>query len=85
MSAPTLTPKPCHQGLDGDKRQYMPYVLEWKCAGCGVDCKIDFTDDYLSYPDLTGKKPYIFSGYCGECDHETPIALKLSLSMELAK
>lgn len=70
-----------NQSFEGDKRTYMPYILEWKCSKCGHQNQQDFGDDYISYPPLGTPFDYEYL-YCGECEHEEK-PIKLQISMEL--
>lgn len=70
--------------VEGDKRQYVPYLIKWKCPGCGVFCEINFSDDhYLSYPEFPGEKEVGL--YCHECDHEETVTLKMDITVKLVK
>ena len=34
------------------KRFYFDAQLKMKCPNCGAEMKIDFSEDYLSYPEV---------------------------------
>jgi len=81
-----LTPIKNNKGIEGDKRQHIPYVLEWVCPECAVIHKIDFTRDHLSYPEFGGEPAEAYL-YCGEgdCDYESTvnISLKITATLEI--
>jgi hypothetical protein len=66
--------------IEGDKRQYAPFVLKWTCK-CGADCERDLTDSYLSYPRFGCIEQTHL--YCSKCDAETAVNLRLSLALEV--
>lgn len=60
----------------GDKRQYLPYYLDWKCPDCGTTNTCDLRGGgrhgtYLSYPKW-GEETTI-PLLCNECDHIEPV------------
>lgn len=52
--------------VEGDKRQYAPFVTKWTCPDCGAANEIDHTDHYFGYP-IFGK-PKQFTLYCSTCE-----------------
>jgi len=73
--------KPTFEIEDG-KRFHIPgAVLHGKCPKCKSDVKIDFSDDYLSYPDTN--TPFAFSCYCRECSHEWKVTMQLNVELVL--
>lgn len=74
------------RGLEGKKRQYMPYELEWECPECREKNVHKFYKyDYLSYP--TFGKPYEVELLCkNDCEVMTVEVvpdLKLEVRNEL--
>lgn len=72
----------------GDKRQYFPYVLRWRCETCGGENETDFSGAYLSYPAF--ETAYEVSLSCSKCDakHGEPrhtIKLIPRLVLEIAE
>lgn len=62
---------------EGDKRQYLPYILKWKCDKCGENMGRDLSEEYLSYPQLD--TPFEMDLYCWECENETTVKVKLEI------
>lgn len=70
--------------VEGDKRQHVPYLLKWMCPSCGVNCEIDFSDDYyLSYPEFPGVKKVGLN--CKDCDHEETVTLSVDIVISLKR
>lgn len=65
----------------GVKRFYLGAILETECPVCQKLCKIDFEQDYLSYPDFNS--PEQVSLVC-ENEHEFSVSVILKLTMEPA-
>ncbi len=80
-----LKPAPMHASrpIEGDKRQYAPYVLEWQCTDCRENHVKDFRDDYLSYPPFGVAQQCTL--WCKVCNAEFLVDLKLSLVLELVE
>lgn len=72
------------EGVELDKRTYVPFRVESKCPNCGRIVKIDLTDDYLSYP-VTGEVSTLGFGHCDdECQHEWEVDVILDVTLVLA-
>lgn len=54
--------------IEGEKRQYLPYVLECNCPKCNLLVSYNFRQKYLSYPKW-GEKHNIWM-WCENCEHE---------------
>jgi hypothetical protein len=72
---------------EGEKRQYMPWALRWRCEKCGGENIKDFSSDYLSYPKFGVVNAVQLA--CGKCDaeHGEPshtISLIPRLTLEVA-
>jgi len=65
--------------IEGAKRQYMPYIIEWRCPTCGVDCSRDLSDYYLSHPVMGEPTNEVL--YCKRCD--TGVVCTIQISLEL--
>jgi len=59
------------ESLEGKKRQYLPYTVEWTCPQCGSDKVTDLTETYLSYP-VWGEQ-YDIPLFCMDCDELEPV------------
>lgn len=72
--------------IEGDKRQYMPWLLRWRCEKCGDANEVDFSSDYLSYP-VFGKEYEVTlcCHRCGSKDGEPSHVVKVipRLTLEL--
>jgi predicted RNA-binding Zn-ribbon protein involved in translation (DUF1610 family) len=67
---------------EGDKRQRVPFVIEWKCPKCGAEHMDDYSgSEYLSYP-IWGK-PQETHLYCPECGHEQPVTITVEMTMKV--
>lgn len=70
-------------GIEGDKRQYAPFVTKWTCPGCGAANELDHTSDYFSYPVFG--EPKVFELHCRECEKEQgSVQLVLDLTLKVA-
>jgi len=58
------------------KHLYVGHAIDIKCPNC--KCDIDFS--VLSYPTLN--KVENIGGYCGGCDREVVLPVKLSMTIE---
>ena len=56
--------------------------LEGTCPKCGAPYEWDFGDQYLSYPQANA--PNEVTCYCGPCEHEWKVTLRLNVTLELA-
>lgn len=56
--------------LQGSKRQYLPYLLEWECPECGGKNTTDFRQNYISYP-VWGEETTV-PLFCNRCEHFEP-------------
>ena len=65
-----------------EKRFYIPgaVVLD-ECPKCKAIESKDLGEEYLSFPTLNGKESLHM--YCGNCDYEWTVYLKLNLNVEL--
>ena len=57
--------------MEGEKRQYLPYVLEWECPECGEQRETDLSEGYLSYA-VWGEFLEI-PLFCLDCDKLEPV------------
>lgn len=64
------------------KRFYVPAILRSVCPSCEVPYKRDLNDQYLSYPPCN--VPFREHLYCGECDHEWDVDLRLDVRVTLS-
>jgi len=82
--------------VEGDKRQYIPAIIEWKCPQCGEQHVRNYYNDYyLSYPKIAGAtqdKPLEIEEtfYCDtceeagrDCEFDVKMQVRLQLSMEV--
>lgn len=67
-----------NSSIEGDKRQYIPYILYWTCKDCQKEHKKDFTKDYFSYPPFSEWFEYTL--YCYECEFEEEIRVLIDIS-----
>lgn len=69
--------------VEGDKRQYAPFVVKWTCPE-GHENELDFTGtDYFSYPVFGEPKERDL--YCDECGEERgTVKLILDLTLKVA-
>lgn len=49
----------------GDKRQYLPFVLTDTCDACGEDVVLDLRQEYLPYPRIGSLESIVFACPCG--------------------
>lgn len=64
------------------KRLYLPgTVLEDQCPSCGVLCRHDLGQQYLSYPLIN--EPAEFTFWCSACEREWPRQIVLTMRVEL--
>ena len=69
--------------VEGDKRQHLPFKCTDTCK-CGEVCEVDYGDThYLSYPELSVDRVFSVHFYCGECDTEWSVQVRLRMSMEV--
>jgi rubrerythrin len=67
---------------EGEKRQRVPYIIEWTCPKCGENHVRDFAGDhYLSNP-IWGE-PSTEHLYCDECDHEFPFTVRADVVLTI--
>jgi len=70
------------QKIEGDKRQYAPFEIRWRCPECGKACVQDCRSEYFSYPVFG--EPEDLTLYCHECENEdVKIKVKLDLTLEI--
>lgn len=67
--------------VEGQKRQYFPYVLETKCNKCGSAIDRDFSYDYISHPCFGEGEPVTVC--CGACEHEQEVQLRADITLTL--
>lgn len=64
------------------KRFYIPgYKLEGPCPKCQAPYERDFNEQYLSYPQANA--PTEVTLYCGSCEHEWEVTMRLNITLEL--
>lgn len=77
------------ESVEGDKRQYMPFVLTCACDNCGSEIRADMCEDphYLSYPSIGNAdnpaEPCRYTMYCEECEHVQSYQFRLVVSLEV--
>jgi len=64
------------------KRQHAPYILTCVCE-CGNKLGIDYSDDYLMYPNAGETSVENF--YCDECGEEPKFKLKFDVVLSIVK
>ncbi len=69
-------------GYEGEKRQHIPYVLEFTCDKCGYENELNFWDHYLSYPNLIGDNCFNFECQNWENGCENLIIVKISIDIK---
>jgi len=62
----------CDDATHGDRRQQLPYVIEWVCPECGADRTHDLNSSCLLTPRWG--EPTIVSLFCTDCDVHEPTA-----------
>lgn len=66
------------------KRCHLPAVMEVQCPWCRKRWCIDFLGyEYLSYPKVNS--PFRYTCHCSSCDHEWPVMLKLTMTLEVTE
>lgn len=67
------------------KRFYAPFVISGPCPHCGVHTVMDFTKDYMNYPELNREfKVQMYHKQDGHCQGFT-IMVKLGLTLEIVE
>ena len=61
------------------KRFYFPAQITGECH-CGAPIKVDFMEDYLTYPYINGLEEVVMT--C-ENHHETSVNIRLKVEIEL--
>lgn len=71
------------QGELNVKRLYFDGVIKIECLKCKEKMKMDFSEDYLSYP-TTGEKIELYF-YCDKCESEYYLPANLeSISIDIS-
>jgi hypothetical protein len=84
MSNVKLTKLDCSFG--GDKRQNLPYCIEWVCPKCGYCCEVYYTDgNYLSYPEIgaVNQETLECQNYEESCYEKITVYLRIELTAEI--
>jgi hypothetical protein len=69
--------------VEGAKRFYAPFAVEWDCKGCGKRCRRSYHDYYFMNPQIPGVQDVHL--YCEHCDYESgPYKMKLDVTLELS-
>jgi len=84
MSKVTVTNLGDVRKLSESNRFQFPAVLEMCCPECGACHTKNFMgNDYLSYPTVNA--PFEIVVWCPNCDAETPVKLKLTITLALVE
>jgi len=78
-----LTLKKIEKNIEGNKRQYFPYVLTDICSTCGETLEMDLSEGhYLSEPIFgQPKKVWMYCIECGEEGKEFEVIPRITLEL----
>lgn len=79
----SIAPAEDSERIEGEKRQYVPVVVNWVCPQCKQPRKMDLTKRYLMYPVFG--EPFEQTLYCDECDCESTVTLQLNLQLVIVE
>lgn len=68
----------------GEKRQRLPFIIEWECESCGETWKHDYSrDTYFSFPAFGKTNKEVL--YCKECGYENEVDIRLDVTLDVEK